>query len=255
MSGHLPDRPPGAREPTATSVIVGGHQEPRRWAESTAAILLLAFSAVLLLVRLRWAPGAHFDASVARDTRSFAVKHTWLVTLASRLSFFGSIPVIGSLSVLLGLGLCLKRRFRAAGFVVSIGLLGAALNQLIKRLLARARPVVPDPVAHANGASFPSGHAMNSAICYSLIISALLFSGLVRRQRSRTALISALALYPLFIGLSRVALGLHFASDVLGGWLLGIGWVALGTAIVRPWRRDPAAQKPATADLSHHGVC
>lgn len=239
----MSDHPPGARESTAISIIVGGEHEPRRRAESTASILLLAFAAVLLLVRLRWAPGAHFDAAVARDTRSFAVRHLWLVTLASRLSFFGSIPVITALSVLTGLGLCRKRRWRAAGFVVSVELLGAALNQLVKRLLARARPVVPDPVATARGASFPSGHAMNSAICYSLIISALLFSGLARRQRARTALVSALVLYPLLIGLSRVALGLHFASDVVGGWLLGVGWVALGTAVVRPWRRDPAAQK------------
>jgi membrane-associated phospholipid phosphatase len=221
--------------------MAGGRIEPPRRAESTAAVLLPSFALVLLLVRMRWAPGARFDAAVARDARSFAVKHRWLVTLATGVSLFGSVPAIIALSVLLGLGLRRKRRLRAAGFVVSVELLGAALNQLLKLLLARARPVVPDPVATARGASFPSGHAMNSAICYTLIISALLFSGIVRPRRARTALVSALAFYPLLIGLSRVVLGLHFASDVLGGWLLGVGWVALGTAVVRPWRRDPAA--------------
>ena len=191
MSVPSSDRPIGARESTAASVIAGGVLEPRRRAESTASILLVAFTAVLLLVRLRWAPGAHFDASVARDVRSYAMRHPWLVTVATRVTFFGSIPVIIGLSVLTGVGMYRKGRLRAAGFVVTMEFLGAALNQFVKLLLARARPVVPDPVATARGASFPSGHAMNSAICYSLIISALLFSGLVRRRPARTAVVSA----------------------------------------------------------------
>ena len=161
-----------------------------------------------------------------------------MVTVAGRVSFFGSIPAIMTLSGLLSLRLHSSGRPRAARFVLLTQLLGAILNQLIKRLLARARPVVLEPVARAGGASFPSGHAMNSAIWCALAVSGLVAARLGPAQRSRVALIPILAAYPLFVGLSRVALGLHFASDVLGGWLLGVGWVVLGTASARPWSQD-----------------
>lgn len=230
-----------ARTPGAADA----RDEPRRRAESAAAALLLMFSAVLLLVRMRWPPGARFDAAVARDTRSFALKHPWLVTVAGRVTFFGSVPAVAALSGLLSLHLRSSGRPRAARFVLSTQLVGAALNQLLKLLLARARPVVPDPVARAGGASFPSGHAMNSAIWCALVVSGALGVAPVPPQRSRMALVPAVAAYPLLVGLSRVALGLHFASDVLGGWLLGVGWVALCTASARPWSRDREDQKTA----------
>lgn len=223
---------------TDTPGTAEARDKPRRRAESAAAALLLTFSAVLLLVRLSWPPGARFDAAVARDTRSFALKHPWLVTVAGRISFFGSTPAIVTLSGLLSLRLHSTGRPRASRFVLSTQLLGAILNQLIKRLLARARPVVPEPVARAGGASFPSGHAMNSAIWCALVVSGLVASTPAPLQRSRLALIPVLTVYSLFVGLSRVALGLHFASDVLGGWLLGVGWVALGSASARPWSQD-----------------
>ena len=233
--------------PAKTPGTGATRDEPRRRAESAAAALLLTFTAVLLLVRLSWPPGARFDAAVTRDTRSFALKHPWFVTAAGRVSFFGSLPAVSALSGLLSLRLRSSGRPRAARFVLSTQLAGALLNQLIKRLLARARPVVPDPVARAGGPSFPSGHAMNSAIWCTMAASAVLGAAPAPApaQRSRVALIPALAAYPLFVGLSRVALGLHFISDVVGGWLLGVGWVALGTASARPWSRDRADQEAA----------
>ena len=68
---------------------------------------------------------------------------------------------------------------RAAVFVVGVEVLGTALNNLIKLGVDRLRPTFDVPVATASGGSFPSGHAMNSMICYCLVASALLFSGLV----------------------------------------------------------------------------
>lgn len=91
---------------------------------------------------------------------------------------------------------------------------------LAKLAVQRARPVVQDPLSHAPGYSFPSGHAFNAAVASTVMV--LLLWPLLSTTARRVAVGLALA-FALVVGLDRVLLGVHFPSDVLAGYLLGLG--------------------------------
>lgn len=236
-------RPPGALEPVEASVREGGQDEPRRRAEWVAGGLLVLFFVDLVLIRITWQPLAEADDQLLDAAHSAAVDNQAVVTGSEWISVLGSTPVRWTLIAVLGAVLWRKGMPRAAAFVVGVELLGTLLNNIVKLSVDRLRPALPDPVATAPGASFPSGHAMNSMTCYALVASAVLFSGLVTSRRWRMALTIALIALPLCVGVTRVLLGVHYPSDVVGGWALGLGFVAIATALVRPWRRDPAGQR------------
>jgi undecaprenyl-diphosphatase len=98
------------------------------------------------------------------------------------------------------------------------------LQLVLKVLVQRARPVVSDPVSHAPGYSFPSGHAANAAAVATVMV---LFLWPLLSKAGRGRLVAGLAAFALVTALDRVFLGVHFPSDVLAGLLFGIG---LGTA-------------------------
>lgn len=102
---------------------------------------------------------------------------------------------------------------------------GGQAVQLIKASVGRARPDLADRLVPVASASFPSGHAANSAIVY--LSLAALASQVVRTRGSRAYLFAAAALLTLLIGVSRVYLGVHWPSDVIAGWSFGALW-ALG---------------------------
>ncbi|NNM47406.1 phosphatase PAP2 family protein [Knoellia koreensis] len=91
---------------------------------------------------------------------------------------------------------------------------------LLKLVVHRARPVIDDPLSHAPGYSFPSGHAFNAAVVATVVVFLLwpLLSPTARRVSTMVAVVGVLA-----VGLDRVFLGVHFASDVVAGWVLGFG--------------------------------
>jgi undecaprenyl-diphosphatase len=100
---------------------------------------------------------------------------------------------------------------------------------------------LPDPVAHANGMSFPSGHAQSATVAAAVLL--LVFLPALRGARRRLAVVVAVA-FVAAIGFARVALGVHYVSDVLAGYALGAAWVAAMTASFSAWRRE----------LGHRGV-
>lgn len=126
-----------------------------------------------------------------------------------------ALAVTAAVAVLIALG---ARRVPAA-LCIGLSAAGAGLaNTGLKLLLSRPRPELGLTVA--SGYSFPSGHAMGAAAVYLAIGLALARQWPAKR---RVWLSGAVALI-LAMGLSRLALGVHFASDVLAGWLLGAGW-------------------------------
>ena len=148
---------------------------------------------------------------------------------------------------------------RLALFLVVTGLLGGLLDTVVKIAVDRPRPVLLDPVAHARGMSFPSGHAMSSTVVYGSLL--LVFLPVVAR-RWRPVAISATVGIVLAVGFTRLALGVHYLSDVVGGIVLGVAWLALSTAAFSIWRveRGKSPVKPmeglepeAAADLPGPG--
>ena len=114
---------------------------------------------------------------------------------------------------------------------------GMLLSSLLKLGFERPRPDLVPHGMRVYTASFPSGHAMLSAVTY-LTLGALLAR--VEKSRPIKAFLLGLAIFlTILIGLSRVYLGVHWPSDVVFGYLLGAAWLASTLAITRPDRSDP----------------
>jgi undecaprenyl-diphosphatase len=141
-----------------------------------------------------------------------------------------AVTDIGSplvVTVLLAAGvvaLLIGRRPVPAAYLAATGLGSVVLERTLKLLVGRLRPVVADPVATASGNSFPSGHALGSAAGYGALLVVVL--PLVPR-RFRPLLIGATAALVAAVGFTRVALGVHYVSDVVGAWLLAAAWLGL----------------------------
>ncbi len=123
-----------------------------------------------------------------------------------------------------------KRSYYRLGLFISANIaLGALFNQVLKRLFQRTRPDLLR-LAEVGGYSFPSGHSMNSMIFYGFIAYLLMKNV---RTWSRFLLAAAIGLLVLLIGISRIYLGVHYASDVLAGFLIGLGWNVLAARFAK----------------------
>ena len=120
-----------------------------------------------------------------------------------------------------------RRRFRWAAYLAITSLGGALLNQLLKFHFVRPRPDLKAAVLDAMGYSFPSGHAMSSTIILGAL--AYLATRSIPDWKSKSAALAALATLALAIGISRVYLGVHWASDVGAGFAAGLLWVTATT--------------------------
>jgi membrane-associated phospholipid phosphatase len=176
-----------------------------------------------------------WDLSAARSLHEDAVSSPLLVTVMEVISFVGSplwfYIVLGSTVV----WLWVKHRRRLAVFVTVTSLMGGIVDTAVKIWVGRPRPVLEDPVATAPANSFPSGHTMTSAIGYGLLL--LVFLPLLPRKWRVPSVVAACVLVGL-IGFARLFLGVHYITDVVGGVLLGVAWLAAGTAAFSIWRTE-----------------
>jgi undecaprenyl-diphosphatase len=116
-----------------------------------------------------------------------------------------------------------------AGWLAVTTALGTLVQQSLKAAIDRPRPVWPDPVDSAHYAAFPSGHAMTATVVCGLLLWLLHRHG-VDRLLWRTA-VTVAVISVVGVGLTRVWLGVHWTSDVVGGWLLGALVVAVAVAV------------------------
>jgi undecaprenyl-diphosphatase len=155
----------------------------------------------------------------------------WLHYTMVAVSFIGDvIPLFIGLIVLAATLFWIADLRLEAVMVVALSATSAILNALIKSLVGRPRPTpdLVDVMHTAGGSSFPSGHVMSYIAFWGLIFSftLILFKG---RNFWRTTLLIVSGLFVVLIGPSRIYLGAHWASDVLGAYL--IGGVLLGIAL------------------------
>lgn len=138
-------------------------------------------------------------------------------------------------------------RRRLVAFLLTSTLGGSILNTIVKETVNRPRPSFRDPAAiiFQDGKSFPSGHTMSSTIAYGALL--LIFLPLIPQRRRPWAIAGVVTLVFL-IALSRLGLGVHYVSDVVGGFILGIAWLTASTAAFSLWRvdRGSPAVKPAS---------
>lgn len=119
----------------------------------------------------------------------------------------------------------LGERIDLAALIVFGGVSGSLLMVTLKHLLGRQRPPVADRLIDVGGLSFPSGHAMTSTVIYGL--TAVICYRLYAWVRAHPLVLLAAPLAVTAIGMSRVYLGAHWASDVLFGWMFGLIWLAV----------------------------
>ena len=205
----------------------------------------LGFGLLLLLVRSRWAPLAHLDRAVADGLNGAISPHPWLADALTGVSRLGGRPLMLWLVVFAVLLLVIRRRGRLALYLVVTGLGALVLDPTLKSLVGRVRPIVDVPIASAPGNSFPSGHALGSMVVYGAL--ALVFlPAVAARWRALFAALPVLIIAA--VGFTRIALGVHFLSDVLAGWLLGIAWLGVTAYAFRLWRVETGHTAPPLAE-------
>ncbi|SBT52608.1 phosphatase PAP2 family protein [Micromonospora narathiwatensis] len=202
---------------------------------ATAAFLLVPFTLLAVLVRATWPPLFRLDATVADALHRYALDHPAWVRL---MSLWTDVFAPGPLRIATGAvaaWLFLRRARGLASWVVTTMTVGGLLGVALKLLVGRPRPELLHPVARASGLSFPSGHALNATLAAGVML--LVFLPFTRDRRPlRWALWTGAGLVAVVTGVSRIALGVHWTSDVVGGWLLGLALLAATTAAFRAWR-------------------
>jgi len=188
----------------------------------TAAALV--FAALLVLVRVRWSALELADHDAATGINGLIADDATLIAVIKAVTFLGSDAVLGTVIGAAVAVLALRRQWRLVIYLLVTGAGALVLDPVLKSLMGRLRPVVPHPLAHGTGNSFPSGHALGSIVCYGAILLIFLPAA---RGRARTAFITVIVTLVALIGISRILLGVHYLSDVVGGWAVGIAWLGL----------------------------
>ncbi len=195
----------------------------------------------------------HFDeraimALRRADDPSTPIGPAWLLSAALDITSLGGAPVLG-LVVLAVVGfLMLQGMRRTAVFVFVASFGGSFLNHTLKLFFQRARPDVVPHLREVMSLSFPSGHAMTSAAVY-LTLGALLMR--IAERRVTKIYCMAIAMFvTLIVGMSRVYLGVHYPTDVLAGWLVGLSWAVLCWLVERLIERRTGMKREQTESLA-----
>jgi undecaprenyl-diphosphatase len=235
-------RSPGA-SPKEEKVTNASGVLPRRSGRFTGTslaglIVVLAagvgFAILIALVRAQWRPMESLDHGLAASLNRSVADNGALVTALKMVTTLGSYSILIGV-VLIGVVVLLLRRLsRLALYLVVTGTGSIIMDPTLKAAVGRLRPVVAEPIATGGGNSFPSGHALGSIVVYGALLLVLL-PGIPRRARPWVS--ALLGLLVVAIGFSRLALGVHFLSDVIGAWLLGVAWLGVTGYAFQLWRR------------------
>ncbi|WP_230987060.1 phosphatase PAP2 family protein [Allorhizobium terrae] len=228
-------------------VIVRDRIEPRLLASLTVLVGL-----VLLFITIAdevFEQDTHaFDKAVLLALRitsdpSQMIGPQWLALAFRDITSLGGFTVITMVTSLSVLYLLVAGKTRNAIVLALAISLGAVAESSLKLLFSRARPDVVPHLVEVQTMSFPSGHAMMSAITY-LTLGAMLARAQPNR-RLRIFIISVGVFLTVSIGLSRVFLGVHWPTDILAGWTIGGAW-ALATWMIADAlsRRKPDQPQP-----------
>jgi undecaprenyl-diphosphatase len=214
---------------------------------------VIAFSTFgnLALVVIREETLVQFDSQLA--TALYANSS------GSEIIFFSTITSLGGLlaTTVLGGGIAIalfiyrQRLLFISWIVATLG--NSLLNGLLKTIFQRGRPEFDEPILIETYYSFPSGHAMGAVVLYGMI--AYLLIVLFHHRTNPIYLISLVVTLVILIGFSRLYLGAHYFSDVLAGYLAGIGWLSIvisGTEIARRRQLSKTLAQPTVAQLELH---
>lgn len=187
-----------------------------------------AFSALLSLILIDWAPLDRFDSAVSQAFREYGASRPALIAvLRIGTDLAATVPFL-TVGLVLSVALLVHGRRRPAAFTGAVCALVPLLWILMHLLLVHPRPAHGFVPVHGN--SFPSGHTSNAATL--ALLAVLLLWPLLRRPGRVVVLLLAGGL-ALVIGVTRMALLAHWPTDILGGWLLALTVVPLAARVTR----------------------
>ncbi|MFJ6517067.1 phosphatase PAP2 family protein [Streptomyces filamentosus] len=213
---------------------------------TVTAVAAVPFALALVLVTSGWPPLHRLDLEAAEGMHRAVLDRPVVVRVLEFLTGVVWDPVTMRLAVAaLVVWLLTRRAWRLAAWAGVTATAGGLTGLLVKSMVERARPHLPDPVSHAPGFSFPSGHAMTATTSCAVLLLVLL--PLVPSSRRFLAWVLAVTSV-VGVGFTRVALGVHWVSDVVGGWLLGLAVVTATTLVFETWRTDAGLRRTDPAD-------
>ncbi len=220
-------------EPPATAIEEVRHPP---WLYYAAGALALAVLAMALLgATIARGHQFAFDRAIMlamREPENMRVPEgpAWLKQVMVDVTALGGETVLTLIVIVTAGFLALRRHWLTFALVLGGTISGSWAVNLIKSVVGRPRPALIDHLVEVWSASFPSGHAANSAIIYLTVT--LLLMQIVESRTARWYMIAVATALVTMIGVSRVYLGVHWPSDVLAGWGFGtlwaLGWWALG---------------------------
>lgn len=221
----------------------------RRWGAASAPWRVLALGGLLVVLLTLLGAGV-LDAvlegngvsGLDRPALSWVVLHRTpaATSFLQAVTTLGSTAVVATVSTVVVVGLLLARRWVSAGQVALAQLGAGALVAVGKVAVGRQRPPESTRLAVEQTLAFPSGHALGTTVLTVTLVSLVWRRTRRRGVRALTAGVAALVV--LGVGASRVYLGVHWVTDVLGGWLIGGTWatVCLTAAVLLGLRSRPA---------------
>ena len=220
---HDTGPPPGARSSTWRSWLL------REIGPVTAMLVLAGGGMAFLAIADEVSEGdtRAFDTAILYALRTAGdptnpLGPKWLEISAADITAFGSVTGLTLIVLLVAGFFAAYRRWREAAILIAAPLTGTVISQWTKQLFGRERPPMALHAVEVMNPSFPSGHAMLSAVVY--LTLAVLVARFTDRTRVKTYALAAGTFVALLVGISRVYLGVHWPSDVLAGWSLGAAW-------------------------------
>ena len=171
-----------------------------------------------------------FDSRILRALRdpsdpSRPIGPAWIEQPLIDLTSIGGPTVLWLVISAVAGFLVLQTRYRTAIVVLLTSSSGELLNQIMKLAFNRPRPTIVPHLRVVYSTSFPSGHAMESAIVY-LTLAAILMRA-SESTATKTYILALAVLLTVLVGISRVYLGVHYPTDVIGGWIVGFIWASI----------------------------
>lgn len=179
------------------------------------------------------------------DDPAQAIGPVWVQEAVRDITALGSETIL-ALFIFAVMGfVAIRRQYGALCFLVVSTGGGALLSYLLKQLFERPRPGLVPHLVRVGGTSFPSGHSLASAVVY-LTLGALL-ARLVKPMKLKLYVIGVALFLSFLVGISRTYLGVHYLTDVVAGWTVGLIWAIICWLAARFLQQRGSIEKPTEA--------